>query len=229
MTITLGTIAPTGVRGAGVRAIRDVLEHPVPLIAANLAWGVVAFAAWLGATIAAPLGIAFALLLVWPTATIAAIAGRVVRGQEPALRDVVRWPVGRPAVALLGALAVACGLVGVADLEAALARGDLMGIAFATLAGWGLVASTVLACVAWPLLGDPARADLGAREVLRLSATIALTRTPRVVAAWSVVSVLLVVSAVLAAAIVMVSVSLAALLLARVVLPMADALDGIPE
>lgn len=224
MSITLGAIPATGLRGAAAQSIRDLAAHPGPLIAANVAWGVVAFGAWLGATIALALGIALALLLAWPAATIARLAGQVVRGEDPLLRDAFRWPLTRPAVAVLGAIGVVCGLVGVVDIGAALGRGDLAGIAFATLAGWGLVALAVLACVAWPLLGDPARADMGTRDVLRLAATIALARTPRILAAWLVVGVLLMVSTVLAAAIITVSVSLSALFLARVVLPLADAL-----
>lgn len=215
----------TGVRGACAHAIRDVLAHPVPLVAGNLVWGVVAFVAWLGATISTPLGVALALLLVWPTATVATIAARVVRGEEPGLRDAFRWPLARPAVGLLGGLAVVCALVGVVDLQGALDRGDLAGVAFATLVGWGLVALSVLACVVWPLVGDPTRADRSTRDLLRLGVTIAFARTPRIVGAWLVVGPLLVASAVLAAAIVSVSVSVAALVLARVVLPIADALE----
>jgi hypothetical protein len=224
-----GALPATGIRGAGAQAIRDVLAHPGPLIASNLVWGVVAFVGWLGATIATPLGIVFALVLVWPTATVATIAGRVVRGEEPVLRDAFRWPFARPAVGVLGGLAVVCALVGVVDLQGALERGDLAGIAFATFVGWGLVALGVLACVVWPLVGDPVRADRSTRDLVRLGVTIALARTPRIVGAWLVVGTLLVVSAVLAAAIVSVSVSVAALILARVVLPIADALDRQPE
>lgn len=225
MSVTWPTAPTPSVRTAAASAVRDLLAHPLPLVAANVLWGVVAFGAWLAATIAEPLGVLLALLLTWPTATIAAIACRVARGGEPVLRDAFRWPVGRPAVGVLGALALACAVVGVVDVQAALARGDLIGIAFATLAGWGLVALGILACVLWPLVGDPARAELGIASLLRLAATIALVRTPRVVVAWLMVGTLLAVSLVLAAAVVTVSVSLAASFLARMMLPLADEIE----
>lgn len=214
-----------GLTATVVAAGRDLLEHLVPLVLANIVWAVVAFVAWLAALVWLPLGVIAATALVWPAATVSGVAARVVRGDEVGVRDALRWPVGRSAVVLLGALAVAAAVVLAVDLGAALGGGDLLGVALATAAGWGLAALTVLACVAWPLLGDPARRSLGARQVVRLAVTIALVRTPRIVAVSIVTVVLLLVSLVLVAAVMTVSVSLAALILARVVLPLADEID----
>jgi hypothetical protein len=129
-------------------------------------------------------------------------------------------------VAVLGALVVISAVVCLVNIQGALGRGDLFGVAFATVAAWGLVALGVVASVAWPLLGDPRRPGLGVTDTLRLALTVTLVRTPRVVCACLLVWCFLVVSAVLAAAILTVSVSIAALVLARVILPVADALPA---
>jgi hypothetical protein len=229
MSAPAGVLPATGVTAAVAAAVRDLLEHLVPLVLANVVWAAAAFVGWLAAMLWAPLGVAIAIALVWPTAAVSGIASRIVRGDEVAVRDALRWPVGRSAVVLWGALSVLAAVVLVVDLGAALGRQDLLGAAWATAACWGLVALVVVACVVWPLLGDPARGSLGARRLVRLAVTITLLRTPRVVVASVVAVALLLVSVVLAAAIMTVSVSLAALLLARVVLPLADAIDPPPS
>lgn len=216
------------VPGAVAAAIRDLLEHPVPLVLANVAWAAVALVTWLAAMAWLPLGIALAVGLAWPAAAVSGLAARVVRGEEVGVRDALRWPIARPSVPLLGALAVVVAAVLAADLGIALGRGDLLGVALATAAGWGLVALVALCCVAWPLLGDPARRSLGALRLLRLAVAIAVLRTPRIGAATVLTVLLLLVSVILAAAVMTVSVSVAALLLARVVLPLADAVDPPP-
>ena len=228
MATTDVALPAIGVRTAIAPAVRDLLDHPVALIAANSVWGVVALLAWLAASVSPVLGIAAAMVLVWPTATVSAVAARVVRDEEVTLGHAFRWPLGRPAVALLGLVAVIGAVIGGTDIVISLARGDLMGVAFATLAAWGLVALWALACVVWPLLGDPERAGRATADLARIAATVALAHTPRVLAAAALVALGLMVSTVLIAAVLTVSVSIAALLLCRVVLPLADAVERGP-
>jgi hypothetical protein len=205
--------------------VRDLLEHPLPLVVANVVWGALVTVAWLAAVVSPPLAVAVVVVLTWPAATVAGVAARLVRGDPVGVRDALRWPIRRGTVALLGAVAALAVVVGLVDLQGALTRGDLVGVAFATLAVWGLIALGVVASVTWPLVGDPARARHSTAALLRLAATIVFLRTPRVLAACLVVGVFLLISAVLAAAILTVSLSLAALVLAHVVLPMADVLE----
>ncbi|MET0772952.1 MAG: hypothetical protein ABWZ82_07700 [Candidatus Limnocylindrales bacterium] len=225
MTGVADALPATTIRAAVAGAIQALLEHPVPLIAANIAWGAIALTAWLASFVAAPVAIVLAVLLAWPAAALAGVAGRVLRDVDVSLRDALRWPVRRPAVAVLAVLAVLCAVVGVVNIQAALARADLLGVAFATVAAWGLVALGVVASVAWPLVGDPRRDGLGVTGILRLAVMVVLLRTPRIAATCLVVWCFLLVSTVLAAALLTVSVAIAALVLSRVVLPIADALD----
>jgi hypothetical protein len=229
VSLAADTLPQTSIPAAAVAAGRDLLDHPGPLILANVAWGAIALIAWLATSVAAPLGIVLAVVLAWPAAAVAGVAGRVVRGSDLSLGTALRWPIGRPAVAVLGALTVMCAVVLMVNIQGALGRGDLLGVAFATVAAWGLVALGVVASVAWPLVGDPRRASLGVTETLRLAVAVTLVRTARVVCACLLVWCFLVVSAVLAAAILTVSVSIAALFLARVILPVADTLLAVPE
>ena len=224
MSLAADALPETSIPAATAEAVRDLLDHPGPLILANVAWGAVALIAWLATSIAPALGIAGAVVLAWPAAAVAGVAGRVVRGSDVSLGTAVRWPIRRPATAVLGGLAVLGATVLIVNIQVALGRGDLLGVAFATVAAWGLVALGIVASVAWPLLGDPRRPGLGVTDTLRLAATVTLVRTPRVVGACLLVWCFLVVSAVLAAAILTISVCIAALVLARVILPVADAL-----
>jgi hypothetical protein len=214
-----------GLTAAIARSVRDLLDHAVPLITANVVWGVLAFLAWFAAALSPVTGIAAAIALAWPTVTVATVAARVVRGEELTLRDALRWPLTRPAVLVLGAATVLGATIGVVDLTVGLERGDMMGMAFATAAVWGLIALIALACVAWPLLGDPRRATLSTGRLVRLALTVAFVRTPRVLLTASLVTVWLVLSGVFAAALLTVSLALATLVLCRVMLPIADAID----
>ncbi len=226
-------VAPGKRAGAVVGpAVRDLLEHPIPLIAANVTWAIVAVVAWTAWLVSPAAGITASVLLAWPAAALAGVAGRVVRGVPVGVRDALRWPIPRAAVPLLGLVATVATLVAIVDLVAALDRDDLVGAAFAPLAAWALLALGVVACVTWPLVGDPMRADMGTRALLRLATTVAFVHTLRVLLATLGSAVVLAVSAVLIAPFLTVSMGFVALLLCRVVLPLADAydppLDGTP-
>jgi hypothetical protein len=223
-------VAP-GRRAAAVvgPAIRDLLEHPIPLIAANVTWALVAVVAWTAWLVSPVVGVAASVLLAWPAAALAAVAGRVVRDAPVGVRDAFRWPLTRAAVPLLGLAATVIALVATVDLAAALDRDDLAGAAFATLAAWALLALGVMACVTWPLVGDPRRAARGTRALVRLATTVAFLHTLRVTLAALGSAVVLAVSAVLVAPLLTVSMGLVALLLCRVVLPLADAYDPPPD
>jgi hypothetical protein len=224
-----GVLPAIGGLQAIAPSVRDLLEHPLPLITANVVWGLVALVAWSASLLSPVLAVLALVVLVWPTVAVATVAARVVRDEEVGIRDAFRWPIRRPAVVLLGLMVVAGVAIGGTDIVLALGRGDLLGVAFATAAAWGLIALWALACVAWPLLGDPARADRGATAVARLTLTVALLHTSRVLGAAVLIALMSVVSTVLIAAILTISVSLAALVLCRVMLPLADVVERTPK
>jgi hypothetical protein len=225
VTTTAEPVATPTVRDALPGSVRDLLEHPLPLVVANVLWGALAVVAWLAAIVSPPVAVVCLVLLAWPAATIANVAGRVVRGETVGVRDAWRWPVRRSAVAVLGPVAILGAVVGLVDLQGAVARADAAGLAFATVVAWGLVALGVLACLIWPLLGDPARSHETTGALVRLAVTMAFSNTRRVLAVSLVVGAFLAISVVFPSAVLTVSVSMSALVLARVVLPLADTLD----
>jgi hypothetical protein len=193
-------------------------------VVANIVWGVVALIVWLGLLVALPVGVVLAVILAWPTAVMGTLAGRMVRGEQVTLRDASRWP-RRMAVPLLGAGLVAGGVVVWADLQLGLETGGPMGVALATASGWGLVALVIVGCCVWPLLGDPMRVDRSAGGLVRLGVGVAFVAPGRTAGLAVVCLVGIVLSAILTAALLTVSVAFLALLCAHVVLPIADRID----
>ncbi len=123
---------------------------------------------------------------------------------------------------IAGALMVAAVAILGTNLLAGLARGDLIGVAIATLAGWGLLALWLLAFPFWVLLADPARVDWPPLEVARAAAVLLLERPGRMVGLGLALAAILAVGTVLVAALLTVAVAYAALATAHVVLPAAD-------
>ncbi|MFL5688085.1 MAG: hypothetical protein ACJ77I_03770, partial [Chloroflexota bacterium] len=98
--------------------------------------------------------------------------------------------------------------------------------AFATLAAWGLVASWCLAVVLWPVLVDPERPDRPLTDDLTLALQVIFTEPRRMVRLALVTGLIVIVSVVLTAAILTVSVAFVALLGCRTVYPMVDRLEA---
>jgi uncharacterized membrane protein YesL len=82
--------------------------------------------------------------------------------------------------------------------------------------------------VAWPLIVDPVRETIPLAARLRLAAALLFVRPARIAVLGLAVAVATVISTVLTAAILTVSVSFIALVACRVVLPAADRLDPMP-
>lgn len=197
------------------------------LVAANVVWGA-------GATIVVLVGLAWPLgavvlspVLALPTVGIFRMAGRIVRAEpDVGLGDIVApYRHGSGATLLLGAVVVAASLVLGTNVLAGLGQGEALGWAIATLASWGLIALWCGAIVTWPLIVDPARATRPLRERLRLAGALLLVDPVRFGALGIAVAVITVVSTILTAAILTVSVSFVALVACRSVYPAADRLE----
>jgi uncharacterized membrane protein YesL len=120
---------------------------------------------------------------------------------------------------------VLAGFVLLTNLAVGLRFGGVPGWSFATLSGWGLVVTWLIALSFWPLLVDPRRDDLGAVAKLRLAAILVVAYPLRVAALGVVTAIVAVVSTVAIAAIVTISVAYVALVSSRYVLPAADRLE----
>ena len=211
-------------------AVDDLYHHSPRLVAANLIWGA-CLLAWLVLVAAVPLTILAVPLLGIPTAGVFGLAGRIVRGGPVSVGDALRpWRDARLArdATVLGALVTYPAIVLGTNVLAGLSTGSPLGWAMATLAGWGLVATWLLAWIAWPVVLDPAAATVPLVDRLRLSAAVA-ARAPGTTAATALVlAIVVVVGLVLVVALLAVAMAFAALIATRRVLPVVDRLEGFP-
>jgi hypothetical protein len=213
-----------GVRTALRTAAIDLYYHSIRLVPANLAWAGVAMAGLFAASWGAPVVALVALpCLALPLVGIGRLAGHIARRQEVVLTDAVTAArsLAVPALVAGGIMVGAVAVLGT-NLVAGLGRGDLIGVALATLAGWGLVALWLAAFPFWVLLADPARADWPPLDVARLAVVLLLERPGRMVGLGVALAAILAVGTVLVAALLTVAVAYAALATAHVVLPVAD-------
>jgi hypothetical protein len=218
--------APT-LRGALRSAASDLYYHSLRFLALNVLWGAGLIAAYLVA-LAWPLaGLILAVALALPTAGLYRAAALVARGEAVSLRDgLSAWRrFALPALAA-GALLLLGFLVFGANLVSGLVAGDLPGIAFATLAGWGLIAVALLACCYWPLLTDPAHPERGGRGAARLATLLVLAHPVRIAALAFVLGTILALSTLMFAALVTISVAYCALVACRFVIPAAERLEA---
>jgi hypothetical protein len=209
--------------GTALRAaIVDFFGNSWRLVAANLAWGF-GLLAILAASSLTPLVIVLAPVLAVPTAGVFRVAALIVRGEPVAVGDGFRaWlDLGWRALVMGTALLLA-GLVFATNLMTGLQDGGLIGWSLATFAGWGLVATGLVAVVAWPLLADPWRRELGLRAVVRLSLLLPLAFPVRFLALLALVAMVLAISTVALVAVLSISLGFAALVCCRYVLPAAD-------
>jgi hypothetical protein len=218
--------APPGLRAALRAAATDFYFHSWRLLPANILWAVVLLAI-VGLAILVPPLIVLAPLAALPVAGIFRIATLIVRGESVSFWDGLSAWRGeiRPSLALGTGLLGAAVVLGF-NLVSGILSDSLPGWAFATLAFWGLLGAWLYAWVAWPILLDPLRAREPATNRLRLAALLLLAHPVRIGALGLVLAVLVVVSTVAVVALMSVSVSFAALVSARYVLPAADRLEA---
>jgi hypothetical protein len=214
--------------GGVVRAaLSDYYFNSMRLVPANLVWGFALALIVLVGLVSPLLALALLPLLALPTAGVFRLSARIVRGEPGAgLRDIA-WPYRHAAGCWLvvGVAVVGAGLMLGTNAVVGLAGGEPAGWAIATLAGWGLVVLWCGALVGWPLLVDPARAAMPLGERLRLAAGLILAHPLRFAGLGLAMAVVTVVSIVLTAAILTISVSFIALVACRSVYPAADRLE----
>jgi hypothetical protein len=218
-----------GVREATRLALVDLYHHSIRFVAVNLIWGLGLIVLLGVATAGAPwLALAASPLLALPLVGMARLANEVVRDRDVVLSDA--WGAmrdhGLRAIGG-GALLVAATVVLLANVLVGLATASPPAIALAVLAGWGLVGLGLVALPFWVLLADPTRTG-GIVAAVREAGMLLLVGPARLLALTAVVAVVLIVGTVLVAAILTVGVAYAVLVTARIVVPAADRLAGLP-
>lgn len=194
---------------------------------ANIIWGAVLLLT-LGLTFVYPLGalLCFVLLLPFPTAGLFRLGALIQRGEPTHLSDALAWrSFARRA---LGAGLVIGGGTIVLGFNVLLGLNSLDAIAwaFATAAFWGLIIVWLAAAAIWPLLLDPLRASEPATALVRLGMTVILARPLPFLALSAALVIVLVLSTILFAALVTISLAYVALVLSAYVIPAADRIEG---
>jgi hypothetical protein len=197
-------------------------------VPANLIWGVLLIVVVLSALAWLP-AIALVALLAVPVAGIYRMAALTTRGASVGFGDFVTGMrrFALPALTL-GAASTFVGAAFTINIGLGLSRGDILGGVFAVLALYADVALAMYLVVAWPILVDPVREAMTFREHLRLAFLVAVTRIGRLLGLTLVILLILLVSAVLFAALVTISVAYVSLVASRYVLPAADRFEGRP-
>jgi uncharacterized membrane protein YesL len=220
---------PAGVTpglGAAVRlALSDGFYHSWRLVPANLVWAAVAVAVAFVAVFV-PLGFVALPVLALPTAGIFRVTTRIARGEAVSFWDAVdAWRTDLLRTLGLGALAVLAAAVLTTNTIVGFASETPIGWSVGTLALWGVLGLWLYAWTAWPILLDPDRIERPLRDRLRLAGLLVLAHPVRIGILGIALAVFLAVSTVAIVALVSVSVSFAALVATRLVLPAADRLE----
>ena len=218
-------------RAAARLALGDLYYHSIRLVPANLAWGLAFIGvAWTAVSIGPVVALVLAPLLAFPLIATARLAGLIVRGRDVVLADAWTAVRDRPVRTLVAGTGVTVVIVVLAvNVVIGATLGSPIGLSLAVLAGWGLLAAWLTGLPFFVILADPLRPDIAVADAARLAAGLLLVRPGRVLALHLVLALVLAVSTVLMAALLTVGVAYAALLTARIVLPAADGIAGVPQ
>ena len=216
--------------GALRQSLTDFYFNSWRLAPANLVWGV-GFIALLFAGPLTVAGVVILVLLAVPLVGLHRMAALIAREEPATFSDFVGGMRRYAAPALATAAgATILAIVFTTNIYVGLEAGGPVGWFIGAMALWGDVALAMLLVTFWPVLTDPRHDGLSLRRQLVLAGLVVIGRPGRVAALTLVVTVILIVSTVLFAAILLVSVAYVSLVSARYVLPMLDALEArLPE
>jgi hypothetical protein len=211
-------------RQAGV----DFYFQSIRLVLANAAWGLCLIAVLVVAMVAAPpVALVLTPLLAIPASGVFRLAALIAREEPPDFSDVTdAWRRLAPVALGAGVVLTLVSLVLAFDLLGAIGSANPVAWAFATMAGWGLVAVGTYTIVAWPLLVDPKRETRSIRDRLRLAGLLLVAFPARMFGLALITALILVVSTVAFAALLSISLAYVALVACRYVLPAADRLEA---
>ncbi len=226
-----GPVAAPTLGSALRRGASDFYFNSWRVVPANLVWAAgLLLLLLLAGNGNSLLAVVLAPLLAFPTFGLFAMAGLIHRGNGVSTADSFRaWRTMWPRIVVLGVGLAGAATLFVTNVAVGILRQDVIGIAIATAAAWGLVAMVVLGVIVWPLAADPDRAQRPFREVVKLAALLALAFPIRFGALSLLLLVILAVSTVLFVALLTVGIAFAALLATRYVLPAADRFEARPD
>jgi hypothetical protein len=206
----------------------DLFFNSWPVVPGNLLWGVLMLALLFVASIAAPM-VFLAGLLALPVAGIYHVAALIVRGEGAGIGDIVAGMRRHAVPALaLGYLAAILAAVFTINIFVGLEMDGIGGWVLSALALYGNIALALFVVAAWPLLVDPRRQELSVRRRLWLAVVVNLVRPAHMLALLAIIGALIVLSTLLLAALLTVTIAFVSLFSTRYVLPAADRIEGRP-
>ena len=216
--------------GALRGSITDFYFNSWRLAPANLAWAAVLILAFVAGPLSV-VGMALLVLLALPTVGLYRMGALVARGEPTTFADFLGGMRRSGLAALAVALAaVLLAVVFTTNVVVGLEARNPLGWFISAMALWGDVGLAMFLVAFWPVLVDPQREALGFRQRLTLAGLAVIGRPVRMLALTAIVGLILVLSTILFAAIVLVSVAYVAVFSSRVVLPLVDALEArLPE
>lgn len=219
---------PSGVARVVRVALSDFYFNSGRLVAANVVWGGAAIVLWLSWLVSPLMALMLAPLLVFPTAGIFRVAARIVRADgQGSFRDTLTaFRADARSTLLLGLTAVAASLILGTNAVVGLTQTEPIGWVVGTFAAWSLIILWCGAIVAWPLIVDPRRADQSLRQRLRLGGLLLVAHPARFALLGAIIAVVVLISTVLLAALLTISISYIALIACRCVYPAADRFEA---
>lgn len=226
--IDRGPVGAPSLGSALRQAASDFYYNSWRLVPANLVWA----AGFLLLLLLAGTGnslyaMALAPLLAFPTFGLFAMAAMIHRGNGVSTTaSFGTWRRMWPRILVLGVVLVGAAVVFVTNVAVGILRQDVVGIAIATAAAWGLLSMVVLAGIVWPLAADPDRAGRPFHDVVKLATLLAFAFPIRFGALSLLLLVILAISTALFVALLTVGIAFVALLATRYVLPAADRFEA---
>jgi hypothetical protein len=201
----------------------DVYANAIAFLVANLVFGVglfVLLAVWAAA---GPVALLFTPLLALPWAVAVRVATLAVRREGAALSPAVRY-VARNAGTILASAAVLVlvTFTFVTNLAIALQERGVVGLAFGGISVWGLVIEAMLTLAFWPVLLDPRRESLRARDKARLAGYVLFAVPVRLLLLAIVTAAILVLCVYVVALLPTIAIAVIAATATRVALPASD-------
>ncbi len=213
--------------GAFRESAVDFYYNSWRLVPANIVWGVGAMFLLFAVSVRPLAALLLAPLLALPTVGLFRMAALITRGDPVALSDAFEaWRAYLRPVLTAGVLFTVVALVFAVNITVGLASNSFIGAMVAAFAAWGLLVLWTGALAFWPLLVDPRRAEMTMRQRLRLVAILVIAFPLRLSALALTLAVLLVLSAIIFAALITVSIAVCALVASRYILPAADRFEG---
>lgn len=216
--------------GALRKAATDLYFNSWRLAPANLAWAVtLLLALFVGPTTL--LGLALLIVSAIPLAGIYRMAALIAREEPVAFSDFL-GAMRRFALPAMGTAAGAglLAIVFTTNVVVGLQATDPIGWFVSAMGLWGAIGLALFIVAWWPLLVDPRRDDLGSRRRIALAGLAVIGQPVRMLALSLVLTAVLIGSAILFAALLLLGVAYTSLVSTNYVLPLVDALEArVPE